>query len=84
MSADSHSGAKQGAAVQNNQGNCDEGKIRKLNAYQITGLNFIGFGGGATFGITPNFGIAAELKLMLMVPTFGFVIGPSLGPVFAF
>jgi hypothetical protein len=63
---------------------CDEGQVRRLDAYQITGLNFIELGGGATFGLTPNFGLSAELKLMFMVPTFGFVVAPSLGPVFAF
>jgi hypothetical protein len=73
-----------GKPVTAKQGNCATGVPRKLDAYQITGLNFIDFGGGATFGITPTFGIAGELKFMLMVPTFGFVIAPSLGPVFAF
>ena len=57
---------------------------RQVNAYQITGLNFFGFGAGTTFGITPLFGIALELKFMFMVPTFGFVLAPSLGPVFNF
>ena len=55
-----------------------------VDAYQITGLNFIGFGAGTTFGITPTFGVAAELKIMLMVPTSGFVIAPTFGPVMAF
>lgn len=67
-----------------NQGKCDRAEIRKLDAYQITGLNFIGFGGGATFGITPNFGVMGELKLMMMLPTFGFVVAPTIGPVVAF
>jgi hypothetical protein len=68
--------------------NCPEGAPtgvgRDLDAYQITGLNFIGFGGGATYGITKNFGIAAEVKVMLMLPTFGVVFSPSLGPAVAF
>jgi len=55
-----------------------------VDAYQITGLNFIGFGAGTTFGITPTFGVAAEVKFMIMVPTSGFVIAPTLGPVVAF
>ncbi|WP_245677807.1 hypothetical protein [Chondromyces crocatus] len=68
------------------EGSCPAGTraVRDLNAYQITGLNFIGFGGGAIYGITDNFGVAAELKFMLMLPTFGFVIAPNVGPVFAF
>lgn len=57
---------------------------RDLDAYQISGLGFIAVGGGATYGITPNFGIGAELKLMFMVPTFAVIVAPSLGPVFAF
>ena len=58
--------------------------IRQVTAYQITGLNFVGFGGGSTFGITPVFGVAVELKFMFMLPTFGTVVAPSLGPVFNF
>ncbi len=58
--------------------------LRSVDAYQITGLNFLGFGGGTTFGITPLFGLAVELKFMLMVPTFGFVFSPNIGPVFNF
>ena len=57
---------------------------RELDAYQISGLSYVAVGGGATYAFTPNIGINAELKLMLMVPTFAIVIAPSLGPVFAF
>lgn len=57
---------------------------RKLDAYQISGLNFIALGAGMTYGITPTFGINAELKFMFMVTTFAVVIAPSVGPVFAF
>lgn len=57
---------------------------RKLDAYQISGLGFISIGGGATYALTPNFGLNAELKLMFMVPTFAVIIAPSVGPVFAF
>ncbi|HRI67099.1 MAG TPA: hypothetical protein PK156_22795 [Polyangium sp.] len=59
-------------------------KDRKLDAYQISGLNFISFGAGMTYGITPTFGINAELKFMVMVTTVAFVVSPSVGPVFAF
>ncbi len=58
--------------------------LRQVNAYQLTGLGFVDLGVGTTFGITPLFGIAAEVKLMFMVPTFGFVASPYLGPVFNF
>ena len=67
-------------------GSCPNGTriVRELNAYQITGLNFIAVGGGTTFGIASGFGVAAELKVMFMVPTFGIVFAPNIGPVFAF
>jgi hypothetical protein len=58
--------------------------VRTENAYQVTGLGFAEFGAGTTFGLTPLFGIAAELKFMFMVPTFGVVIAPNIGPVFNF
>jgi hypothetical protein len=58
--------------------------VRQATAYQITGLGFVDFGAGTTFGITPLFGISAEVKFMFMVPTFGVVVAPTLGPVFNF
>jgi hypothetical protein len=79
-----------GEPVVNSGGNCKDfsatngSEPRKLDAYQITGLNFIGVGGGLNYGIMPNFGVTFELKVMLMVPTFGVVFAPTLGPVFAF
>lgn len=60
------------------------GYLRELNAYQITGRTFSGFGVGTTFGITPLFGLSVEAKLMFMWPTFGIVVAPTIGPVFAF
>jgi hypothetical protein len=59
-------------------------KVTTVDAYQITGLNFVGFGGGTTFGFHPNVGLSVEVKLMFDLPTFGFVLAPTLGPVFAF
>jgi hypothetical protein len=59
-------------------------KLVDVDAYQITGLNFIGFGAGTTFGVTPSFGFQAEVKMMIMVPTSGFVVAPTFGPVLAF
>ena len=56
----------------------------KVDAYQVTGLGFVDFGGGATYWIVDNFGIAAELKFMIMLPTTGFVISPTLVPTLAF
>ncbi len=60
------------------------GKVVDVDAYQITGLGFIGLGVGATYGITPSFGVSAEVKMMIMVPTSGFVVSPNFGPVLAF
>ena len=57
---------------------------RAVDAYQITGLNFVGFGAGTTFGFTNNFGIAVEAKAMFLLPTFGVVIAPTISPVVAF
>jgi len=57
---------------------------RNLDAYQISGLNFVSVGAGATYAFTPNFGVTAEVKAMFMLTTFAVVLAPSLGPVFAF
>jgi hypothetical protein len=76
-----------GSAVVNSTKGCRTSKPSRavsLDAYQITGLNFIGLGGGTVIGITPSFGVDVELKLMIMVPTSGIVFAPSLGPVLAF
>lgn len=74
-----------GAACRSGKGPTNPpSKTVNVDAYQITGLNFIEFGGGATYGFTPTFGVAAEVKFMIMMPTSGFVIAPNLGPVMAF
>ena len=60
-------------------------KAQTLDAYQITGLNFVAVGGGIEYGITNNFGIAIEpVKFMIMFPTTGFAWTPTISPVFAF
>jgi hypothetical protein len=61
-----------------------KGKATQLDAYQVTGLNFIGFGAGAVYALTPTFGVSAELKAMVMMTTTGLVFEPTIGPVFAF
>jgi hypothetical protein len=58
--------------------------LRQVNAYQLSGQGFVDLGLGTTFGITPLFGVYAEVKMMFMLPTFAFVASPSLGPVFNF
>jgi hypothetical protein len=57
---------------------------RNVDAYQITGLSFLDVGAGTTFGVTPLFGFFVEAKAMFMIPTFGVVIAPAIGPVFNF
>jgi hypothetical protein len=77
--------AKGKAAIPDTAGKC-KGKGHKelVDAYQVTGLGFVGLGGGAVYGITSNFGVSAELKMMFMLPTFGVIFEPTIGPVFAF
>ncbi|MBM4374616.1 MAG: hypothetical protein FJ095_06000 [Deltaproteobacteria bacterium] len=54
---------------------------RQVDAYQITGLNFVPVGLGAIFPVHENFGINVEVKAMFMVPTAGTVLAPFIGPV---
>ena len=55
-----------------------------VEAYQVTGLNFIGLGAGSLFAVHPMFGVNVEAKFMIMLPTSGFVIAPTVSPVFMF
>ncbi len=55
-----------------------------LDAYQLAGQGFVDFGGGATYMIVNNFGVQAEVKFMVMVPTTGFAFSPVIAPVVAF
>jgi hypothetical protein len=57
---------------------------REMTSYFITGTAFVNVGAGVTYGITDIFGLAGELKLNFFVPTFGFAISPTLGPVVSF
>ena len=43
-----------------------------------------GFGAGALVELHENFGVQAEAKFMVMLPTSGFVIAPTISPVFMF
>jgi hypothetical protein len=67
-------------------GKCDDAteKREDIEAYQVTGLNFIDLGVGAVFSFHDYVGVNVELKAMFMVPTFGFVFAPSVSPVFHF
>lgn len=72
------------AKTEGDTGGCSEGRLENVDAYQITGLNFIGFGGGASYMITDLVGVTGEVKFMVMLPTTGFVISPTIGPFLAF
>ena len=64
---------------------CPKGSVfENVDAYQITGLDYVPIGLGTTFGITNNIGVKAELRFLFMLPTFGVVFQPTIGPVYAF
>ena len=65
---------------------CPAGTTKRddIEAYQITGLNFVGFGLGSTFAFHPMFGVNVEAKIQMMLPDFGVVIAPNVAPVFMF
>jgi len=76
-----------GSAVPSNTATkgCPKGSVfENVDAYQITGLDYIPIGLGSTFGITNNIGVKAELRFLFMLPTFGVVFQPTIGPVYAF
>lgn len=55
-----------------------------MNSYFVTGTGFVDVGAGLVLGLTDNFGLAGELKLNFFLPSFGFALSPTLGPVVAF
>jgi hypothetical protein len=65
--------------------NCPSGsEYQEVNAYQITGLDYVPLGIGSTFGLWKGLGVKAELRVLFMLPTFGVVFQPQIGPVYAF
>jgi len=62
-------------------GNYDPGKLpqQDLDAWRKMGQGFITAGGGAMYAFSDHLGLQLNLNLMLMVPSTGFVIQPSLG-----
>ncbi len=65
--------------------NCPSGsEYQEVNAYQITGLDYVPIGIGSTFGLWKGLGVKAELRVLFMLPTFGVVFQPQIGPVYAF
>lgn len=59
-------------------------KQRSVDAYQLAGLTFVSFGGGVSYMFHRNFGISGDLKFMVLFPTVGFTISPTIAPVVAF
>ena len=57
---------------------------RRVDAYQLAGLTFVTFGGGVSYMFHRHFGISGELKFMVLFPTVGFTISPTIAPVIAF
>jgi hypothetical protein len=55
-----------------------------LDAFKTMGQFFLTAGGGVVYAFSPTFGMQLNVNLMLFVPTSGFGIEPSLGPVMGF
>jgi hypothetical protein len=55
-----------------------------FDVYRKMGQAFATAGGGVEYGATERFGIQLNLNLMLMLPTIGFAVEPSLGGVYGF
>jgi hypothetical protein len=57
---------------------------RELDAWKKLGQGFITAGGGVMYAFKENFGAQLNVNLMVMLPSSGFVIEPSLGVVYGF
>jgi hypothetical protein len=55
-----------------------------LDAWKKYGLQFVTAGGGAYYGFTDRYGVELNLNLMLMLPSSGLIMEPSLGVVAGF
>jgi len=53
-----------------------------MDVWKKMGTEFLTGGGGLVYAFTPNLGAQLNVNLMLMLPTSGFVIQPSLGVVY--
>lgn len=62
----------------------DPAKKRELEGYQVSGLGFAGFGAGVQYRLHDNFALQGEVKLMVMFPTVGFALAPTISPVVMF
>jgi hypothetical protein len=57
---------------------------KTLDVYSKLGNAFVTTGGGALIGLGDNTGLQLNLNAMLMLPTVGVVLEPSLGVVYGF
>ena len=57
-------------------------KSTAMDVWKNMGQGFLTAGGGVVYAFTPNLGAQLNLNLMLMLPTSGFVMQPSLGLVY--
>jgi hypothetical protein len=57
---------------------------KRLDAYRKLGNAFVTTGAGAVVGLSGNTGLQIHLNAMLMLPSVGLVIEPSVGMVFGF
>jgi hypothetical protein len=53
-----------------------------MDVWRKMGQGFATFGGGLVYAFTPTLGAQLNLNLMVMLPTAGFVMQPSLGIVY--
>ena len=58
--------------------------VPELDVWKKLGQGFGTLGGGAVYAFTEKIGVQLNLNLMLMAPSFGFVIEPSLGVTMGF
>ena len=54
------------------------------NAYKLMGLAFVALSGGAVLPIGPSLGLQGNVNVMILFPSSGLVIEPSLGGVVGF
>lgn len=80
----SGSGSLKTCEGEDNDGDTRVGVRRDVEAYQVSGTGFIAVGGGLQYAIIPNFGLQLDIKLMFMLPTFGFALSPVFSPVVMF
>lgn len=57
---------------------------RRLDAYRKLGNAFVASGGGVLVGLTHNTALQVHLNAMLMLPSVGVVVQPSLGVLYGF